>query len=353
MARILEIKQNTQNISAHKVDNGVECEYQVIQESDGTTLVHLSTFGSDKRQSDRKSSQSLQLDEKIATALIEILSDAFGIVTANLDQVLRLAYEKDPDRLRAIIANDEASNDVIAMAHRRVQVQRFRRLLSDDSYFDSEAAKLPGGGGEKVWQNFFEENSWIFGVSLSGQLLTSWDKNKLEQAVAGASIVNVGKRVDALLRTSGRIKSMVFAEIKTHRAPLLDKEYRSGCWSASSELIGGIAQAQGTVHEAIREVGDRLQETGSDGFDVPGEYTYLFRPRSYLVIGNLDSLVGSGGGHHEYKVRSFELFRRDLIGPEVLTFDELLARAEWLVESSDPIRKPVGRRRGADPTAKA
>lgn len=39
--------------------------------------LHLSTFGSDDRQSDRKSSQSIQLDRKRAAELVEILLKAF------------------------------------------------------------------------------------------------------------------------------------------------------------------------------------------------------------------------------------------------------------------------------------
>ncbi|MGZ3388906.1 MAG: hypothetical protein ACXVCF_04880 [Isosphaeraceae bacterium] len=34
------------------------------------------------------------------------------------------------------------------------------------------------------------------------------------------------------------------------------------------------------------------------------------------------------------KLRSFELFRRNLQEPEVMTFDELIARAEWHVQSA-------------------
>jgi hypothetical protein len=33
-------------------------------------------------------------------------------------------------------------------------------------------------------------------------------------------------------------------------------------------------------------------------------------------------------------LRSFELFRRNLHEPEVITFDELVARAEWHVETA-------------------
>lgn len=235
-------------------------------------------------------------------------------------------YQENPQRFRRLISDDESARDVIAVSHRRRQVREFRRLLEEDDYFDAQ----PGTGREAVWQRFFEENPWILGVPLTGRLLTSWSNQRLEQVVAGASIGGAGKRADALLRTSGGIKSMVFAEIKTHRTDLLaNKEYRPGCWAPSAELSGGVAQVQGTVHRAVTEIGERLQDVDDDGSDLPGDFTYMLRPRSFLVIGHLDQLRGPSGGHHRNRIRSFELYRRHLHEPEIVTFDELLARAEW------------------------
>lgn len=239
-------------------------------------------------------------------------------------------YRHDPDEVRALIVNDRAARDVVAIARRRDQVDEFRRLLHDDEYFDSVA--VANGGPERVWQAFIEANPWIFGVSLGGQLFTSFDEARLERAVTGPSIAGPGKRADAVLRTAGIVRSMVFVELKHHRTELLGAEYRSGCWSVSPELAGAVAQSQGTAHLAVATIGDRLQATEPDGSDVPGEFTYLFQPRSYIVIGHLGQLSGHGGALHTPKIRSFELYRRSLHQPEVITFDELLARAEWLVD---------------------
>ena len=49
------------------------------------------------------------------------------------------------------------------------------------------------------------------------------------------------------------------------------------------------------------------------------------------MIGSHSEFTGQHGGHHVGKIRSFELYRRSLYAPEVVTFDELLARAEWIV----------------------
>ena len=173
------------------------------------------------------------------------------------------------------------------------------------------------------------------GVSLTGQLLTGWSKDKLEQVVKGSSIAGVGKRVDALLKTSGRIKSMVLAEFKTHRTALLAEPfYRSGCWAPSKHLAGGVAQVQGTVSLATQDIRGRLAERSGDGTEIPGDFTYLIKPRSFLIIGMLDQFIGERGGQDPERFRSFELYRRNLAEPEVITFDELLAKAEYLVEAA-------------------
>ena len=249
-------------------------------------------------------------------------------------------YRRDPDRFRQLISDDESAKDVVAVSYRRAQVQRFRSLLNDTDFFAREQEELSGRGTEHVWQNFFEQNPWILGVTLSGQLFTSWDSTKLRQAVTGRSISGVGKEADGLLRSVGRVRSMVFAEFKNHDAPLLNKQYRSGCWSPSEDLAGGVAQAQGTVHRAVTTIGDRLAEQAEDGSDLLGQFTYMIRPRSYLVIGRLDELIGQGGGDHHDKIRSFELYRRHLDEPEVITYDELLARAEWFVDTATSEEAP-------------
>ena len=238
-------------------------------------------------------------------------------------------YDRAPGRFRELIENDPTSTDVIALARRKEAVEYFHNLLEDDAFFDAERAKVRGP--EAVWQRFLEANPWILGIGLSGQLLTSWNATKLEQVVAGSSITGPGKRTDALLRTSGNIRSLVYAEIKHHMTDLVcAKPYRPGCWAPSEELVGAVTQVQQTLELARREIGHALRDRAPDG-SYTGEETYMLRPRSFLILGALDQLRGGGGGVHPEQFSSFELYRRNLYEPEIITFDELLARAEWHV----------------------
>lgn len=250
----------------------------------------------------------------------------------NNPEALQRVYDTQTPELRSLIEQDARAQDVIALAGRRAALEQFRSMLSDDAYFNSliEVNK----GRESVWQQFFEANPWILGIGLGTQLFVSWSAEKLEQIVSGHSIAKDGKRTDALLRTSGLVQSMVFAEIKHHRTPLLKKEYRPSVWSMSDDLSGGISQAQITAHQAVTEVGERIAGRDAEGFEM-ADLTYLLRPRSFLIIGQLSEFVNDQEQHHPEKIRSFELSRRHIQEPEVITFDELFARAEWIVNNAD------------------
>jgi hypothetical protein len=259
----------------------------------------------------------------------ELLRDLFSDPAA-----MKTLYGRNPGKFRELIERDEAAEDLVAVAHRRRVVARFRELLDEPEAFERARQETPGGSKEAVWQGFLEANPWILGISLAGQLLTSWSDVKLEQVVTGFSVEGVGKRTDALLRTSGRIRSLVFAEIKHHGTNLLaGTPYRPGCWAPSSDMAGGVTQAQQTVYKAVRQIGDRLADRDDEGAET-GEYTNLVRPRSFLIAGHLGQLCGSSGGIHKEKYQSFELYRRNLYEPEVITFDELLARAEWHIATT-------------------
>jgi hypothetical protein len=94
---------------------------------------------------------------------------------------------------------------------------------------------------------------------------------------------------------------------------------------------------------AVRDLGDYIEDSAEDGSRT-GTGTFVVRPRSFLIVGSLSQLLGDGGGPIDDKVHSFELFRRNLHEPEVITYDELLARAEWhvkLAEEQAAVRQEV------------
>jgi len=160
------------------------------------------------------------------------------------------------------------------------------------------------------------------------------DDKKLEQVVQGYSISSHGKRVDALMKTKGIISSLCFVEIKTHKTPLLEtKPYRSGCWAPSKELTGAVSQVQGTVSSAVDNLKNKVILEDSEG-NPTGEEVFNYQPKSYLVIGSLGEFEGEHGVNID-KYRSFELYRKNTMNPEIITFDELYERAKYIVHQNE------------------
>jgi hypothetical protein len=253
---------------------------------------------------DLKSEDKERLDDQVVNEWLITVDEKKKYFLENIELV------------EEIVKTQLTKSDVIALAYRKDQLRIFKNLLSDQVFFEKRKRERGKKKDEDVWQEYFESNPWIFGYGLNFIFTSHLDNKKLEQITSGHSFFQGGKRVDALLKTLGFINSLCFVEIKTHRTPLLaqGKPYRIECWSVSNELAGSIAQVQKTVQKAISEIN-------------------LYNPKSYIVIGTLEEF-STGAGINEQKFSSFEIFRRNLVNPEILTFDELYERARFIVEHS-------------------
>lgn len=267
-------------------------------------------------------------DDVDQSVLKSILSSAELLSNPML---IRAALNQNPDLTRAILETELHAYDVQSLAYRRDQLERMGRLLADDDFFEDQKHQAGVHGPEAVWQAFFESNQWIFGYGLNYIIGEGVDSSKLEQVVAGHSIARAGKRVDALLRTRGLLRSMCYVEIKTHKTQLMHtSEYRSEVWRPSAELVGGVAQSQKTVQLAVDALRSETRVPAGGG--AAGKHLFNISPRSVLVCGSLAEF-SEDGGVNEPKFSSFELFRRSLQSPDVITFDELHERASSIVEA--------------------
>lgn len=215
--------------------------------------------------------------------------------------------------IRELASSPELHQDIYAVAAKRAALSEFERNLSEDL-------------SEPEWQQFFERNAWIFGHGLNYVFLNK-AASKLEAQTTGSAFDHAGKRTDGLLLTKAEVSQYVLVEIKKSDTALLhETSYRSGCWGVSKELSNAVTQIQKTTFDFARtRVRDELKdELGNDS----GQSVYAIEPRSYLVIGNLAQVRGNTD-----KIACFELFRRNMRAPEILTFDELFQRARCIVEN--------------------
>lgn len=224
-----------------------------------------------------------------------------------------LASTKGAALINELAANPELHQDIYAVAAKRMALAEFQNNLS---------ANL----SEPDWQRFFEQNSWIFGHGLNYVFLNKIGR-KLEMQTTGSAFDRSGKRADGLMRTRAEVSQYVLVEIKRNDTDLLQAtEYRSGCWSVSHELSNAVTQTQKTMFDFTQ---NRFRDHQRDKFgNDTGGTVYAVEPRSFLVIGNLAEVRGN-----DDKIACFELYRRNIRAPEILTFDELFQRASCIVEN--------------------
>lgn len=247
------------------------------------------------------------------------------VVTEN--QAVKLLHS-NPELFSNLLRTQVTNEDIVALGYRKRQLEIFDKLLNDSSYFTDLKAKK-GCNNESLWQKYFEKNTWIFGYGLGYIFLTGLDEKKLEQVVQGYNVNSHGKRVDALMKTRGLISNLCFVEIKTHETPLLENTpYRSGCFAPSPELSGAIAQVQGSVATATKSLSEKVHIIDKTG-NPTGEEIFNYQPKSFLVIGSLGEFDTENGVNTD-KLKSFELFRKNIISPEIVTFDELYERARFI-----------------------
>jgi hypothetical protein len=222
-----------------------------------------------------------------------------------------LTSAKGPELIRQLAESPDLHHDIYAVASKRAVLNEFERRMGMEA-------------SEAEWQQFFEANPWIFGHGLH---YVSLDKvaRTLTARTTGNEFDRSGKTADALMRTRAQVSQFVFVEIKRDATALLRRtSYRPGCWGVSDEVSNAVTQVQKTTFEFAR---DRFREAMKDsqGNDA-GQTTYAIEPRSFLIVGDTAELQGN-----DDKITCFELFRRNVRAPEILTFDELLYRARYIV----------------------
>lgn len=240
--------------------------------------------------------------------------------------------------VKVYIGSELSERDVQMLVDRRETLVNFEKMLDDPEFFEQERIRQGLPGPEAVWQHFFEENRWIFGYGLTLVSCDAISDDRLEQMTTGADLFSGGgKRIDAVMKTRGFIHSLLFAEIKHHNTDLLmSTPYRGpDVYQVSKELSGAVSQVQKASHKAIRRLED-LHRISTPAGEFQLEISTIM-PRQVVVIGNLKQLITDGNVNVEM-MTSFELYRRNQ-QVEILTFDELLARARFIVRSQqkDPM----------------
>lgn len=193
---------------------------------------------------------------------------------------------------------------------------------------------------ENYWQKFFENNTWVFGYGLNYQFLHLLADQPL---YGGGSVFGTGnQKGDYLLNSSAEAQFTVLVEIKTPSAKMFKwsdgqpRKVRSGVYEISDELVKAVSQIQVNTRTWATE----SQSNPNNVRNLERSNIFTVEPKSILVYGDTREVCDDV----EY-ASCFELFRRNLRSPEIITYDELLRRAEYIVGS---VKKDAGNKMKED-----
>lgn len=244
---------------------------------------------------------------------IEVPKENFSLVSHSESEIVTALRGRDAISIIKIIKElsktkgiSLSEKDINQLLNRKEKLSNFKSDMLDH------------GNDEKWWQGFFESNKWIFGYGLNYQIQQS------QPHYGGDKIDGKGgQKGDYLTSTLGNISFTVLVEIKTPNTPLTQgtREIRSGAWSLSKDLTDSVSQIQANI-DSWEKRGSTEKEN-MDRFE--NNKIYTVQPKGIIVIGNLDSLDTRS------KRETFQRFRKSIHGIDILTFDELLKRAEFIV----------------------
>lgn len=182
---------------------------------------------------------------------------------------------------------------------------------------------------ESWWQDFFGRSKWIFGYGLNYKILKPVQN---QPNYGGANLTGRGaQRGDFLQRTEAFIRFTVLVEIKKPHSELFGtKQYRNGAWELSEDLTGGVSQLQANCSKWEKE-GSQAEDNREE---LLKQRVFTVQPKGILVVGHTNQLADIS------KRNTFELFRRNVVNPEILTFDELYERAKFIVDSTKQDETP-------------
>lgn len=300
----------------------------------------------------------------ISTQEVDRLRRAFNRVTTNGRKLIRQTKQGivhddvltrlDPERFQRIVqvnpplveVRREGAKQAAARerAERRSKVQAVRKQLGElateapqelmmlhaeiervtlANMIGAFKAKLASKLIEPHWQKFFEQNKFVLSMAFARPV----ELTHTQFHAKGSTLTGAGAQIgDFLFKEYGQALAIV--EIKTPETALLQGTAyrRQDVFGPNSELSGAVTQVlfqQSELRQRwMTHVNDNpaLRLSGADVI------------KCVVVAGRLPT--------DPSKLRSFEVFRNACKDVDIVTFDELLAKLEFLEKQLTPKHEP-------------
>ncbi len=235
----------------------------------------------------------------------------------NMEGILSILSASDTasliPALQNIIQNKLSQDDINTILGRKESLIEFENKLSQGESIN-----------EPEWQKFFEKNEWIFGYGLKYRYLKILQR---EAHVSGSDLDGRNEVISDFLMSDTKFTKLV--ELKKPTTPLF-KNYknRSDAWCLSNDLSDAVSQI--LSQKANWEINSQGNNYTSEGNKIK-ELTHDVE--CILIIGSRTELSGSDK-EKAMKLKTIELYRRNLRNIEIVLYDELFERAKFIVKDS-------------------
>jgi hypothetical protein len=296
---------------------------------------------------------------------VDGLRRVFNRVTTNGRQLIRqtkqgivhddLLTRLDPERFRPVLrvnpplvdVRREGAKQAAARerAERRSSVQAVRNQLGElvkeaphelmmlhaeiervtlAKMIEAFKAKLASKLTEPHWQRFFEQNKLVLSMAFARPV----ELTHTQFHARGSTLTGAGAQIgDFLFKEYGQALAIV--EIKTPDTALLQ-----GAAYRGQDVFGPHSELSGAVTQVLYQQSELKQRWMTHANDNPAlRQSGADVIKCVIVAGRLPT--------DPTRLRSFEVFRNACKNVDIVTFDELLAKLEFLEEQLTPKPEPV------------
>lgn len=257
------------------------------------------------------------------------------------DEALTVLDTETKKRITTLLSGDSGSEvvsellrkglitnqDLVNTGYRKQQLKIFEALLYQNKLDDYKKwLKKPQMKDETAWQYFFKSNEWMFGYGLDYRF-----QGILQREFHASDSSASGKDTVVSDYLIGDKRFTTFIELKLPTTKIFGTtQNRSKSWRLSNDLIDAYSQileqkASGQIKiETTKELLDEFNNEIS-------QHAYDFR--TILIIGSWGEIESDNLGTKSIKEKTFELFRRDSRNVDIITYDELFERANFIVKN--------------------
>jgi len=171
-------------------------------------------------------------------------------------------------------------------------------------------------GYEEFWQKLFDNNPGIISQAVPNSIIKIGQKCYL----GGKDFTNQGGNIVDFLYATRQNQNVIIVEIKTPLTKLIGKQYRTNAYSLTEDFSGAIVQVLSYKDELLKNYNSIAVKDGDFLFTA-------FNPKCLIIAGNLNIEC-----LNSIQRKSFDLFRANCFGVDIITYDELFNKLKDLID---------------------